>query len=212
MQKEHPSAVNSGRRNDRRHRGSPSSQIRRTGAQAPVRRNAEQALKQLGTALLVLVTSLIVMGQAPSKKTVEANEFVLKDDSGNIRARLFVTEKSTTNMTFPGIAEPMPVTFNPKPALALYDEKGQVGGMLDDDSISFFRSHMSLGNGILSIGDQTSALVLTRYSLGLLDEQGFESTLGRASLVTPRTGETQMRSAASLVMFDKNKNVIWKAP
>ncbi len=39
-----------------------------------------------------------------------------------------------------------------------------------------------------------------------------QATLGRSALVTPRTGETQMRSAASLVMFDKNKNVIWKAP
>jgi hypothetical protein len=169
-------------------------------------------LKQLGAALLVLVTSLIVMGQAPSKKTVEANEFILRDDGGNIRARLFVTAKNTTNMTVPGLTEPVPVTTNPKPALALYDEKGQVSGVLDDDSVSFFKSSVSLGGGILTIGDQTSGVVVSRYSVGLFDEQGFEATLGRRALATPRTGETQMRSAASLVMFDKNKNVVWKAP
>ncbi len=272
-------------------------------------------LKQLGAALLVLVTSLIVMGQAPSKKTVEANEFILRDSggnvraklsmdvhvgsapgypaspqlvffdekgkqrvqmdgdafspglnlydsqgrrrgsfdvaldtgvlflsdehgttktrltegeasadeivahqmevldsSGNIRARFFVTAKTTTTMTIPGMNAPVPVTFNPKATLALYDEKAQVSGVLDDDSISFFKSHVSLGGGVLTMGEQNSAVVVSRYSVGLFDEQGFETTLGRSSLVTPRTGETQMRSAASLVMFDKNKNVIWKAP
>jgi len=62
------------------------------------------------------------------------------------------------------------------------------------------------------IGDQTSGLVVGRYSVSLFDEHGFATTLGRAGLVTPRTGETQLTSAASLTMFDKNKTVIWKAP
>jgi hypothetical protein len=48
--------------------------------------------KLLGVAALVGVTLLLVMGQAPAKKTVEANEFVLKDDRGNIRARLFMRQ------------------------------------------------------------------------------------------------------------------------
>ena len=169
-------------------------------------------LKRLGAAALIVVTLLVVMGQAPSKKTVEANEFILRDDGGNIRARLFMTAKTSTTMTIPGMNTPVPVTLNPKATLALYDEKAQVSGVLDDDSISFFKSHVSLGSGLLTMGEQNSGVVISRYSVGLFDEQGFEVTLGRSSLVTPRTGETQMRSAASLVMFDKNKNVIWKAP
>jgi len=169
-------------------------------------------LKRLGAAALIVVTSLVVMGQAPSKKTVEANEFILRDDSGNIRARLFMTAKTTTTMTIPGMNIPVPATFNPKATFSLYDEKGQVSGVLDDDSVTFFKSHVSLGGGLLTIGDQTSGVVVSPYSVGLFDEQGFEATLGRRALVTPRTGETQTRSAASLVMFDKNKNVIWKAP
>lgn len=169
-------------------------------------------LKQLGAALLILVTSLILMGQAPSKKTVEANEFVLRDDSGNIRARLFMTTMQTTNMAIPGFAEPVPVTFKPRPTLALYDEKGEASGLLDDDEVLFFKSHVSLGKGTLTIGDGTNGATISSYSMGLFDEQGFETTLGRRTLVTPRTGESHMTSAASLVMFDKNKNVIWKAP
>jgi hypothetical protein len=46
----------------------------------------------------------------------------------------------------------------------------------------------------------------------LTDAQGFQSTLGATALVTPKTGETHKTSAASLVMFDKKQNVIWKAP
>jgi hypothetical protein len=168
--------------------------------------------KRLGVAGLLGIALLLVMGQAPPTKTLEANEFVLRDDGGNIRARLFVTAKKSTTMSVPGMNAPVPVTFNPKPTLALYDETGQVSGVLDDDSISFFKSHVSLSSGLLTMGDETSGLVLSRYSVGLFDEEGFETTLGRTALITPRTGESQMTSAASLVMFNKGKNVIWKAP
>jgi hypothetical protein len=44
------------------------------------------------------------------------------------------------------------------------------------------------------------------------DADGFAATLGVTDLVTPRTGETHKTSAASLVLFNKDKNVIWKAP
>jgi hypothetical protein len=61
--------------------------------------------KQLGAALLVLLASLAVMGQAPSKKVVEANEFVLRDDAGKVRAKLLIDQPFE------------------KSALLLYDEK-----------------------------------------------------------------------------------------
>jgi hypothetical protein len=174
--------------------------------------NQNRRFTQLGIAGLVGITLLLLMGQAPAKKNVDANEFILRDDNGNLRARLFVTEKNTTNMTIPGVAQPIPVTSNPEPMLALYDEKGQARVLLGDDSITFIKSHISLGYGVLTMGDQTNGVVVSPYSIGLFDEQGFETTLGRRALATSRTGETHMTSAASLVMLDKSKNVIWKAP
>ncbi len=66
-------------------------------------------------------------------------------------------------------------------------------------------------SGALMLGDPTAGVVVTRYSVNLFDEQGYEAALGKRALVTPRSGETQTTSAASLVMFDKRKNVIWKA-
>ncbi len=47
----------------------------------------------------------------------------------------------------------------------------------------------------------------------LSDDDGYEAALGvEKNLVTPRTGETHKTSAASLLLFDRDKNVIWKAP
>jgi hypothetical protein len=49
-------------------------------------------------------------------------------------------------------------------------------------------------------------------ALELGDAQGYKATIGSAGLVTPRTGESHVTSAASVTLFDKEKNVIWKAP
>ena len=42
-------------------------------------------MKQVGAAALLLAGALFLMGQAAPKRTVEANEFILKDASGRLR-------------------------------------------------------------------------------------------------------------------------------
>lgn len=49
--------------------------------------------KQLGIAVMIVPTLLLIMGQAASKKTIEANEFILKDSSGKVRATLSLNEE-----------------------------------------------------------------------------------------------------------------------
>lgn len=63
-------------------------------------------------------------------------------------------------------------------------------------------------------GKQRFAMILDSNgpNLRLSDDEGFETSIGSTDLVTPATGETHKTSAASLVMFDKEKNVIWRAP
>jgi hypothetical protein len=112
---------------------------------------------------------------------------------------------------------PVPVTFKPTAMLALYDDKGKTRATLDDGEINFENSagklSAQLGNSTVMVaGDGNSGAVMAPGIVGAFDEQGFSATLGVANLQTPRTGETQKRSAASLVLFDKDKNVIWKAP
>ena len=63
-----------------------------------------------------------------------------------------------------------------------------------------------------TVGRQPLRAPLSPGQMKVYDDRGVEATLGAEELVTLPTGETQTRSLASLVMFDKNKNVIWKYP
>jgi hypothetical protein len=166
--------------------------------------------KQLGVAGLIVPALLLVMGQAPSKKTVEANEFILRDDSGNVRARLEVDK---------GVAQLL--LFDPDGSEKIGIDSGTVGGkdMITLSGASVMLHHNS-EFGLLvpdtlvmtSAAEQTSGMELGRGGLRVTDVQGFSASFGVTDLVTPRTGETHKTSAASLVLFDKEKNVIWKAP
>jgi hypothetical protein len=163
--------------------------------------------KQLGAAAFIGATALVVMGQAPSKKTIVANEFILKDSAGKIRAELSVSETTKT----------------PVAQLVLFDPNGK-------EKVSVDSGPAGLGGGIVLSGDNGPNAFLTSkfFSIsrdnnitgmtmaedGLLvsDSQGSQTAIGVVSLVTPSTGETHKTSVASLVLFDKNKNVIWRAP
>lgn len=46
-------------------------------------------MKYVGVVVLAVIAVIVVMGQAPSKKIVEANEFILKDDGGKVRGKLW---------------------------------------------------------------------------------------------------------------------------
>jgi hypothetical protein len=50
-------------------------------------------VKQLGALALIAASSLLLIGQTATRNTIEANEFILRDNGGKIRARLYVDEK-----------------------------------------------------------------------------------------------------------------------
>ena len=174
---------------------------------------------------MIATASLIAMGQASSKKIVEANEFVLRDDSGNIRAKLSMSVHAGAAPGYP--ASPQLVLFDEKamqrvqmdgdafiPGLTLYDNQGRDRGRfhtgLDSAVLVFQDEH---GRPITRLKEGELATVeINAGQVHTVDADGFEAVLGGSELVTQRTGETHKTSAASLVLFDKNKNVIWKAP
>ncbi len=57
-------------------------------------------LKKTGIALLLVAAAVIAMGQAPAKKLITANEFVLQDESGTIRARMSMEMKDRPTLSF----------------------------------------------------------------------------------------------------------------
>jgi hypothetical protein len=179
-------------------------------------------LKQLGATALIVVTSLLGMGQAPSKKTIKANEFILKDGNGKVRARLrmggdffsvpgldLIDEKGTTRVRLRGGSDRVGGVVNFS-GISVFDEHGRERGLFDADE-------NGAALAFISVKGTDDTLVRGGWidvfgPVTVSDEQGFQATLGTADLVTPRSGETHKTSAASLVLFDKKKNVIWKAP
>ncbi len=49
-------------------------------------------------------------------------------------------------------------------------------------------------------------------SVRVVDKEGFQTWVGATALVTPKTGAQQQTSAASVILFGKDKKVLWSAP
>jgi hypothetical protein len=161
---------------------------------------------------------------------VEAKSVALKDTDGNIRARWFMTEKHIDDVTLPGMSSPVKMTVNPSPTLAFYDLKGKPRLYMDgegnvnagsvgvsDSQGQMLGSFMALADfgAMLALdnGKGQQRLLIAPGHLEMSDDEGFETSLGvEKNLVTVQTGETHQTSAASLILFDRSKHVIWKAP
>ncbi len=196
-------------------------------------------LKRAGVAVLVGAVSLPFMGQASKSKTVEANGFILRDNSGSVRATLLVDAVSQSpemvllddkgRKSVELVGGSLVSGAQAGGGLALYDSQGQERGtFLADNSGAYIRLSDSNGStktllresvvsvfdgflGAVNTGDKTSVSMLPGQ-VTVIDNQGFQATMGIRELVTPRTGETHKTSAASLILLAKDGNVIWKAP
>ena len=250
--------------------------------------------KQVGALALIFLGSVLLMGQAAARRTVEANEFVLKDDRGQVRGRFHLQDGGAELVLFDphgtrrvwlaqrfekgysigpeiGIADEqgnprtrLQITNEITPELS-FEEKQKVLTTLSQDSLSFWsggqvemfdKGDAAIGIGLNSeprtpilprvrtpvnknlqgdlerlreqakrkypgalvqlLGPKGSLILRTDNDLGsaviLTDKEGSATTIGTEDLTSPRTGETHKTSAASVVLFDKDKKVLWKAP
>jgi len=172
-------------------------------------------LRVVGLTILFLAVAGLLTGQAlPRSKVVEAEAFILKDGQGKTRARLSLRTGFS-------------------PGLELYDKDGNLRAILgtDPDSSSgllFFdeeqKPRASFGVNVdgprLWFADKSNK---TRASINLspdgspglelLDKEGnMRAVLGSTSIVTARAGSVDQRPESSLVLFDKNWRILWKAP
>jgi hypothetical protein len=179
-------------------------------------------MKRMGVAAILSAGVLLVSGQAKvdTKKTVDANEFVLKDTNGVVRAKLGM-----------GV-----VLMTKGPGLVLYDDRAQQMATFatsDEEARIYLGSSGSIPNSTSSSiwagvpGKDGSGVGITGPSgvvrmnldgmiggpqIGLLDKEGYETNIGKTDLVSRKTGKTEQTSAASVVMFDTEKKVLWSAP
>jgi hypothetical protein len=98
-------------------------------------------------AALVVASAVAVMGQVRTSRVLEANEFVLKDNSGTVRARL---SADTTN----------------RPTLTFYGEKNHISASLaggDEPFLALFRAGT---NELVQLGANRAF-----YGLGLYEKE-----------------------------------------
>jgi len=168
-------------------------------------------MKKTGIVAVVLASTFLIGGQAKTSKVVEANEFRLVDGSGKVRGT-FVTNNDGQTL------------------LTLTDSTGRVATSLGTGTQG---SSLILGSadtnawihiiagtkiGGLHMAGPTGKFDVALDndsggpSLRVEDNEGYASALGRSDLVVTATGKKEQTPAASLVLFGKDKKVLWSAP
>jgi hypothetical protein len=167
-------------------------------------------LRRDGLAILVLLSAFMLMGQAPpSPRVVEAQRFVLKDSGGNVRGWMGTIGKGS-ELTLGNV--------NAQPMMRLIVS-------MDDSDLHFFgsrKSGMNLGldsgNADISmIGAEGNGGARITFkepgpSFALEDAKGFSTIVGATQLEKPKHRKADPSTAASIVLLDKDKNVIWQTP
>lgn len=152
-------------------------------------------LKRVGLATLGSIAAIVLMGQAlPTTvpKLVEAERFMVRDTAGKPRATLGLLPDGS-------------------PSLNLIDTDGNIRmavGMKTDGSPSLNLYDKSQTNRavLATLPDGSPALVL-------FNKAGeTQALLGSNFPLRMEPEDTMSRPASSLVLFDKDGKVIWKAP
>lgn len=160
--------------------------------------------RKAGMAAIVVALAVAVMGQARTSRVLEANEFVLKDNSGTVRASLSVDMATGPILTFyrDKIHITASLTGGDEPTLFLSRARGEGTSILQNSGI---RMWSKTGSFRVDLGEQGP-------SLDLLDDDGYSTILGRTDLVGLGSGRKERTRAASLVLFGKDRKVLWSAP
>jgi len=206
-------------------------------------------LKQAGAVALIIAAAVLLMGQVSQNRTVEANEFVLKNSNGDVRGRWFMLDDDWPQLRlFDGNGKRRVsldvIPFGPQLIFHDQNEVARItldsmdgrdetflsSGLIILDPVGNTEASLLVLNRLSVVGDYTSrpelaliggvfrnaqaslAVVENGSSLSRSDVEGFKAQIGTTGLVTPRTGETHKTSAASVVLFDKDQKVLWKAP
>jgi hypothetical protein len=179
-------------------------------------------MKKIGIVTIVFASVLFISGQEKTNKVVEANEFVLKDGNGRARAKLSMVTVSDTTLVQKDI-----------PNLSFYDAEGHsrifIAALPEEsriylsDSQQTMHSAMWAGSTALSgagasitgpgeLFQVTLDTFIEGPQLVLKDKEGYSTEIGRTEHVVMKTGTQEQTPAASVVLFDKDKKVLWAAP
>lgn len=179
-------------------------------------------MKRIVALAALIGGSLLLMGQAKPSRTVEAESFLLRDSQGGLRATLDMWHEAPMLRLYDksGVARAwLSVMGNGEPGLTFYDAAGNQMVMLSavKDGAGLWLNRgapktLSFEEAIRQKGGIGLSAMNGGAKVYAEDSQGFSVVLGNTELVTPKTGETHLTSAASVVTFDKDGKVLWSAP
>jgi hypothetical protein len=205
--------------------------------EARIRRLESQGrrMKRAGMFLLVLIGALAGMGQVKQKnRLVEGEKFVLKDISGTKRAELLMEaggpglvlydpdgnrigrfggtgEGHGAGLSLQGARGESKVTLislADGPHLLMFDARGkfrsELGATVKGPYLFLHDDNERVRAALAVEGDAPK--------LQVSDSEGYTAVLGTNALITTKTNEVQKTSAASLLLYGKQKEVIWRAP
>jgi len=191
-------------------------------------------LKQATAVSLLVLSSLVLMAQTATHRSLEANAFVLVDQNGNHSAELSM-RGGVPGLTIFGTGKGniWLAAGEAGPFLSLEGVEGGLAKGLATLGVTKTGPSLSIG-GWFSKGSVSLAVNKAGPSLSLLlegtdgglgemssldangllveDSQGFRSVLGVTKTVRTTTGEQRKSYAAALTMFGKDNKVIWSAP
>jgi hypothetical protein len=181
-----------------------------------------QRIRSVGVLLLVFTIIILTVAAQGGRRTVTANEFILQDEQGHVRAQLFMDSKGAS--------------------LVFLDAAGRKQMSLGEQVDALGRGHASLklgegaatgrfilagsskedwttisDGGVFLAGKGTTRVVLSASGpdspgIEVADSEGYSTQVGVTRRTYPTTGETQKSSAASLVLLGKDQAVLWSAP
>lgn len=174
------------------------------------------------------------MGQAHSDRTLTAQKFILVDAAGKTRGELGLsdnmphlflygtnpnTEQVQMVAGYAGGSFKLSCTDGSTRAILETTKDGAILNLFDADKKG--RAHLGVGSFDYRIPNEPGIAArnwLTVFggmagpSLVIEDKEGFSTIAGSVNLKTPRTGESQRTSAASVALIGKDGQLLWSAP
>jgi hypothetical protein len=178
--------------------------------------------------LLLVIGSVILMGQKQARQEPEllkkaimieavsviAQHIGIIDEEGKKRAEIYYKKERGTGGT---VVFEMNATNTSTQAGLYVDDKGAMLHFMTPSKKSSLPIPTVEGKVVLS-GSIDEGASFTLYDsqgdthIELADQKGARAILGKTRLEIPATGSVEERSASSLVIFNKDRKVIWKAP
>ena len=163
-------------------------------------------MKKIGIVAIVFALVLFISGQGKTNKIVEANEFRLLDASGKERATLHVFrgQPELFIRSLNGESDVLLGTDTSGPFLIMGPLTGKAAVTLKPDNLSL---EGPVGKLRIALNHEAGGPNLT-----IEDNEGYSTVLGTSDLLPTKTGKREPTPAASVVLFDKEKKVLWSAP